>query len=70
MEKHTPQTDTQRGLSRKEFGARWSLSERYVSELIAKGVLPSIKMGRKCVRLPLPAADEALLSLQTGGSTH
>lgn len=57
-----------RGVSRKDFASRWGLSERYVSDLIAEGVLPSIKLSRKCVRLPLEEADEALLSLQTGGA--
>jgi hypothetical protein len=71
MEKHTTAnirplsndtTIAQRAISREEFATRWNLSPRYVSDLIADKVLPSVKLGRRCLRIPIPEADEALLS--------
>ena len=59
---HTTETETEsRALTRASFAKRWELSERYVSILIAENILPSIKLGRRCVRVPVKEADAALL---------
>jgi|GEM_PF-2950009 len=59
---HTTETETEcRAMTRGSFAKRWELSERYVSILIADNILPSIKLGRRCVRVPVAEADAALL---------
>ena len=56
----------QRAITREEFAARWNLSPRYVSDLITDKVLPYVKLGRRCLRIPIPEADQALLSQFSG----
>ena len=59
---HTTETETEcRAMTRASFAKRWELSERYVSILIAENILPSIKLGRRCVRVPIKEADAALM---------
>jgi hypothetical protein len=48
-------------LTRKSFADRWELSERYVNELIHHHVLPTVKLGRRCVRIPIEQGDAALM---------
>ena len=50
-----------RAVTREVFAKRWDVSPRYVSELISDKVLPSVKMGRRCVRIPIPEGDDALI---------
>ena len=39
-----------------DFAEIISCSRRYVCELANSGVIPSVKFGRKCVRIPLEKA--------------
>ena len=55
-------------MTKAEACTRYSLSLRYLSELIDAQVIPVIRLGRKCVRIPVKAADEKLLSYQIGGA--
>lgn len=59
-----------RALTRKSFAARWEISERFVNNLIHDGILPVVKLGRKCVRIPTEEGDTALLRYQTEAVTR
>lgn len=48
----------------KDFAHRWSISQRFAWHLVDEGVIPVVRLGRKCVRVPVPEADEALLKYQ------
>jgi hypothetical protein len=58
---HTSNQNDCRALTRKSFAARWEISERFVNILIHDGILPVVKLGRKCVRIPIEEGDKALL---------
>lgn len=47
-------------LSRKHFAKRMDVSLRQVDNWLRDGVIPHFKFGRKCVRIPIKPADEAL----------
>ena len=57
-----------RALTAQAFANRYSLSLRFVRELCAEGILPQIKLGSRCVRIPLEEADAALMAYKTGGA--
>ena len=48
-----------------QFAARISISKRFLQELCAQGVIPTIKLGRRCVRIPVQRALEILRKLET-----
>lgn len=48
-------------MTRKEAATRYSLSVPQVDRFIVEGVLPSIKFGRRCLRIPVKLADQSLL---------
>ena len=54
-------------ITRQQAAKRYGLCLRYVSILIEQGVLPSVKLGRRCVRLPVEKCDAAIEALETGG---
>ena len=58
-------SDNTRAITKKVFAQRWMLSERFVADLMSDGVIPIVKLGRRCVRIPIPEADEALLRYST-----
>ena len=58
-------THDQRGLSFPHFAARYDVSPRFIAELAKKGVLPVLRLGRKCVRVKLPEGDIALAEFQS-----
>ena len=63
-------TDTETqvvALRRKDFAKRWSICLRTLDELVTAGIVPTIKLGRRCVRIPLDKADAALMAYTTGG---
>lgn len=60
-------TTVRRAETKAAFAERWSISLRHLSNLIDAGVVPVVRMGRKCVRVPVKEADAALLKYQTGG---
>ena len=47
-----------------EFARRISCSKRYVAELAAQGVLPTVKLGRRCVRIPVERALDVIRKLE------
>ena len=66
----TPHTNQERQavlLTADEIAARYSISLREVRRLTANGFLPTVRLGRRCVRIPVEAADRAMLELATGG---
>ena len=65
----TTQSDC-RALTRKSFAERWEISERFVNILIRDGILPVVKLGRKCVRVPINEGDAALLEFKTIAKTN
>jgi len=65
---HTTETETEcRALTRASFAKRWEISERYVSILISENILPSVKLGRRCIRVPTAEGDAALLNYMQHG---
>ena len=48
-----------------EFAKVISCSRRYVCELVNQGVLPVVKFGRKCCRIPLEKALKKVESMET-----
>jgi excisionase family DNA binding protein len=54
-------------MSKAQACKRYGFCLRYISMLIEQGIIPSVKLGRRCIRIPIAKADEALESLTTGG---
>lgn len=48
-----------------DFAKRVSVSRRHISDLTARGVIPSCKLGRRCVRIPLERALQVMRDLET-----
>lgn len=46
------------------FAAMISCCENYVKNLAAQGVIPTVKMGRRCVRIPVKRALAKLEELE------
>jgi len=51
-------------VSYEEFAEVLSCSRRYVCELVSQGVLPVVKFGRKCCRIPLEKALKKVESME------
>lgn len=49
-----------------QFAARTNISKRFVQELCANGVIPTIRLGRKCVRIPVSRALAKLRDMEVG----
>lgn len=54
-------------LTRGEAASRISISVRHLDDLVRAGIIPSVRLGRKCVRIPVVGLDSALKRLETGG---
>lgn len=54
-------------MTRKEASQRYSVSLRNIDYLIHDSVIPTIKLGRRCIRIPVADADKAILQFRTGG---
>lgn len=67
-QEHAPKEDAIL-ITKKQAADRYSISLRFLSELIDAGVIPSIRLARKCVRVPVDAADKAIMHYRTGGMT-
>lgn len=52
---------------RLDFAKLKSVSVRTVDNWIADGIIPVRKYGRKCVRIPIAKAEEALERFESGG---
>lgn len=55
-------------IKKREAAERYSVSLRQIDNLIRDGIMPTIKLGRRCIRIPVTQADAVLESLMTGGS--
>ena len=53
--------------TRAQIAERYSISKRHLDYLIRDGVIPSVRLGKRCLRIPIAKADAYLESLQTGG---
>ena len=62
-EAHSPLYTT-----RAQIAARYSISPRHLDSLIKDGIIPSIRLGKRCIRIPVSQADAYLKSLQIGGN--
>ena len=47
-----------------QFAARVSISKRFLQQLCAEGVIPTVNLGRRCVRIPVQRALEILRKLE------
>ena len=54
--------------TRAQMAARYSISPRYLDYLIKDGIIPSVRLGKRCIRIPVSQADAYLKSLQIGGN--
>lgn len=54
-------------ITRRQAALRYSISVRKLDYLIEDGVIPVIRLSKRCLRIPVAKADEALAKLQTGG---
>lgn len=66
-EKNTNTKNQVVALRRKDFAKRWSICLRTLDDLVTAGIVPTIKLGKRCVRIPLKKADAALMAYTTGG---
>jgi excisionase family DNA binding protein len=54
-------------LTRREIALRYGISLRHLDYLIRDGIIPSVRLGKRCLRIPVEAADKVVRDLQTGG---
>ncbi len=54
--------------TRAQIAARYSISARHLDYLIKEGIIPSIRLGKRCIRIPVSQSDAYLKSLQIGGN--
>lgn len=64
---HTQEANARHLITREAAAKRYSVHVNYLDRLIAEGVIPTVKLGRRCVRIPVTLADSALEQLATGG---
>jgi excisionase family DNA binding protein len=55
--------------TRAQIAARYSISLRHLDYLIKDGIIPSVRLGKRCLRIPVSEADAYVKSLQTGRVT-
>ncbi len=66
--KPKPEIETQVvALRRKDFAIRWSICLRTLDDLVTAGIVPTIKLGKRCVRIPVEPADAALMAYMANG---
>lgn len=54
-------------LTRHDAVNRYRLSLRTIDTMLAEGVLPSVRLSARCLRIPRQEADDKLLSYKVGG---
>ena len=47
-------------LTREEYAQRWRVGLRSVDRWLSEGRLPHVRIGRRCIRIPVKEADAAL----------
>jgi excisionase family DNA binding protein len=50
-----------------QFAARANISKRFLQELCSQGVIPTVKLGRRCVRIPVERALGVIRDLEVQG---
>ncbi len=58
---NTKQTNQSILMTRVQAAQRYACSLRLIDELLAEGFLPSVKLSKRCRRIPVEEADEAML---------
>jgi len=53
--------------TRRVIATRYSISLRHLDYLIRDGIVPSVRLGKRCLRIPVEEADKIVHALQTGG---
>ena len=61
QEAHSPLYAT-----RAQIAARYYISLRHLDYLIEDGIIPTVRLGKRCIRIPVSEADACVKSLQTG----
>lgn len=56
--------------SRRDYARRIGVSLRQLDYLVADGIIPVVRLGRRCVRIPVEQADAAILKNSTGKGVH
>lgn len=54
-------------IDRRAAAVRYSLSLRTVDTLLTDGILPRVKLSKRCTRIPVAEADAMIMNLKTGG---
>lgn len=68
MTTNTNEKESKRKLiTRADAAQRYSFSLRHIDNLICAGLIPTVKLSKKCVRIPVDQADAAFDQLVTGG---
>lgn len=66
-EKNTGTKNQVIAMRRKDFCTRWSICLRTLDDLVTAGIVPTIKLGKRCVRIPVEPADAALMAYMANG---
>lgn len=53
--------------TREQIAVRYAISKRKLDYLIKDGLIPSVRLGKRCLRIPIAKADACIESIQTGG---
>lgn len=56
-----------RYITRQNAAARYEVSIRHLDGLIRDGIIPAVRLGKRCLRIPVAKADAVVESLETGG---
>ena len=54
-------------ITRQQATKRYAVSLRHLDGLICAGVIPSVRLGKRCIRIPVEKADASIESLTIGG---
>ena len=67
MKAHRTEDPEIKYMTRDQAAKRYAVSLRQIASMLAGGVLPRVKLGRKCIRIPIQEADTTMRRLVTGG---
>ncbi|MDR2982569.1 MAG: hypothetical protein LBV12_10030 [Puniceicoccales bacterium] len=56
-----------RFLRPEQYAEHIGISKRHLLRFVSSGLIPSIRLGHRCVLIPVAEADATLLKLSTGG---
>lgn len=63
----SPLEASPRYITRQNAAARYEVSIRHLDGLICDGIIPAVRLGKRCLRIPVAKADAVVESLETGG---